>query len=113
MVCQLDKTERKETGFLQPLLTSDRPWQSTSMDFISEFSSVNGRKLTMLVVDRFSKYAMFVAAQGAGLAEEEARLFHNHMIKYFDLPKTLSLIVIHASQVDFEEYSSLCKSPVL
>lgn len=39
-------------------------------------------------------------AQGAGLAEEEARLFHNHMVKYFGLPKTLCVIVIHTSQVD-------------
>ena len=38
MVYQLNKTEiRKEAGLLQPLLTPERPWQSTSMDFISGF----------------------------------------------------------------------------
>jgi len=90
MVCQLDKTERrKETGLLQPLPTPKRPWQSASMDFISGFLSANGCKSIMVVIDQFSKYAVFVAAPSACLAETVAKLFHSRIVKYFGLPEDI------------------------
>ena len=58
-VCQVDKTERKkQAGLLQPLPIPERPWQCISIDFISEFPKVEGFKSVLVVVDRFSKYAV-------------------------------------------------------
>ena len=75
MVCQFEKTERrKEAGLLQPLPTPVRPWQSASMDFISGFPSANGCKSIMVIVDRFSKYAVFMVAPGAYPAETTSKL---------------------------------------
>ena len=63
LVCQQDKVERKkEPSLLQPLPISDRPWQSISMDFISRYSKVNGMAFVFVIIDRFSKYAVFVGA---------------------------------------------------
>jgi len=102
MVCQLDKTERrKEVGLLQPLSISDKPWQSASMDFISGFLSANSCKLIMVVIDCFSKYAVFVVLPGAYPTKEAAKLFHNHVVKYFSLPEELSVFVTLASAVNF------------
>ena len=39
----------------------------------------------MVVVDRFSKYAVFVAAQGACPTKEAMKLFRNLAVKYFNL----------------------------
>ena len=55
------------------------------MDFISGFPSANGCTSIMVVVDRFSKYVVFMAAPGTCPMEEAAKLFHNHMVKYFGL----------------------------
>ncbi|XP_044510183.1 uncharacterized protein LOC123228802 [Mangifera indica] len=63
LVCQLDKTERqKQAGLLQPLPIPERPWESVSMDFVSGFPKVDGKGSVLVVVNRFSKYAVFIAA---------------------------------------------------
>ena len=62
-VYQVDKTEcKKEAGLLQPLPIPERSWLSESMDFISGFLKVDGKASIMVVVDRFSKYSIFIAA---------------------------------------------------
>ena len=43
----------------------------------------------MVDIDRFSKYAVFVAATGACPAETAAKLFHSYAMKYFGLPKDI------------------------
>ena len=43
----------------------------------------------MVVIDHFSKYAVFVAAPGACPAETAAKLFHSHVVKYFGLPEDI------------------------
>ncbi|KAL0315101.1 UNVERIFIED_CONTAM: Retrovirus-related Pol polyprotein from transposon.6 [Sesamum calycinum] len=73
LVCQLDKVERKkEAGLLQPLPIPEVPWQSVSMDFITGFPKVNGMASILVVVDRFSKYGIFIAAPHACPAETAA-----------------------------------------
>ena len=46
-------------------------------------------KSIMVVVDRFSKYAVFIAAPHACTAHEAAELFLNHVVKIFGLPKDI------------------------
>lgn len=90
LVCQQDKTEkRKQAGLLEPLPIPDRPWQSVSMDFISGFPKVDACKSIMVVVDRFSKYAVFIPASHACPADEAARLFFKHVVKYWGLPEDI------------------------
>ena len=63
LVCQQDKVEKKnKAGLLQPLPIPGKPWTSVSMDFIGGFPKVDGMSSVMVVVDRFSKYAIFIAA---------------------------------------------------
>jgi len=46
---------------LQPLPIPERPWISVSMDFIVGFPKVDGMDTVMVIVDKFSKYAVFMA----------------------------------------------------
>lgn len=88
LVCQVDKTEkRKEAGLLQPLPIPSRPWQSVSMDFISGLPKVDGMRTIFVIVDRFSKYAVFVPAPHACSADVAAGLFFKNVVKYFGLPE--------------------------
>ena len=90
LVCQLDKTERRrEAGLLQPLPVPEKPWISVSMDFISGFPKVDGKSSIMVVVDRFSKYAVFMAAPNACPADVATELFYKYVVKYFGLPEDI------------------------
>lgn len=62
-------------GLLEPLPVPERPWASISMDFISALPKVGELGSIIVVVDRFSKYATFIAAPTDCTAEETARLF--------------------------------------
>ena len=89
-VYQVDKTEqKKETGLLQPLPISERPWKCVSRDFINGFLKVEGFLSVLVVVDRFSKYAIFIPASSECPAEEAARIFFSNVVKQFGMPKDI------------------------
>ena len=54
LICQQDKVERaKPLGLLEPLPVPERPWESVSMDFISNLPKVGTLGSILVVVDRF------------------------------------------------------------
>ncbi|KAK2971376.1 hypothetical protein RJ640_030342 [Escallonia rubra] len=90
LVCQQDKVENQlPAGLLEPLPIPAHPWESVSMDFITCLPRSEGCGSIMVVVDRFSKYATFVASPADCTAEEAARLFLKNVVKYWGLPKVI------------------------
>ena len=90
LVCNMDKTERKKAvGLLQPLPIPETPWKNIFMDFIIGFPKVRDFKSVFVVVDRFSKYVVFIPAPNACLAEKVAKLFFSNVVKHFGLPKDI------------------------
>ncbi|GBG81236.1 hypothetical protein CBR_g31908 [Chara braunii] len=61
-VCQCNKSStRAPLGLLRPLPIPDQPGDSVSIDFMdTQVKSRHGKSQVMVVVDRFSKYAVFV-----------------------------------------------------
>ena len=59
------------------------------MDFILGFPKARECNSIFVVVDRFSKYSVFMAASEACPAEEATNLFFSHVVKHFDLPKDI------------------------
>ncbi|KAG6510926.1 hypothetical protein ZIOFF_028973 [Zingiber officinale] len=51
---------------------------------------VDGMSSIMVVVDRFSKYAIFIAAPSACPSDVAAELFYRHVVKFFVLPNDIS-----------------------
>ena len=89
LVCQQDKTERKKSaGLLEPLPVPEKPWVSASMDFISGLPKVNGMSSITVIVDRFSKYAVFIPSPHA-CPVDVADLFYKYVVKYFGLPEDI------------------------
>ncbi|KAL1151422.1 hypothetical protein V6Z11_A09G040800 [Gossypium hirsutum] len=87
LICQQDKVELKASaGLLQPLPIPERPWESLSMDFITGLLKSDGFASIFVVVDRFSKYVTFIPATKECPAEEAARLFLKHVVKYWGSP---------------------------
>lgn len=90
LVCQQDKIEQQRpAGLLDPLPIPERPWESISMDFIIGLPRVNGYRNIMVVVDRFSKYAVFVALPEKFDAKDTARLFFKDVVKYWGIPRSI------------------------
>ena len=59
------------------------------MDFISEFLKVEGFGPILVVVDRFSKYAVFIPASSECPVEEAARIFFSNVVKNFGMPEDI------------------------
>ena len=90
LICQQDKVERcKPGGLLEPLPIPERPWESVSMDFISSLPRVGDFGSILVVVDRLSKYGIFIPAPLHCSAEEAARLFLKHVVKYWGIPQNI------------------------
>ncbi|KAI3451450.1 hypothetical protein Pfo_008115 [Paulownia fortunei] len=90
LVCQQDKADRqKKAGLLEPLPVPQRPWESVSMDYISGLPKVGDLGTIIVVIDRFSKYATFIAAPENITAEGTAHLFFKHIVKYWGLPRDI------------------------
>lgn len=51
-----------------------------------------------VIIDRFSKYSMFILAPHACLAKEAARLFFNHVENTLECLKILLMIGMHSLQ---------------
>jgi hypothetical protein len=56
---------------------------SILIDFIIGFSKVDDMNTIMVVIDRFTKYSMFVADPMVCAAEVAAKLFYRNVVKYF------------------------------
>ncbi|KAL2246139.1 UNVERIFIED_CONTAM: Transposon Ty3-G Gag-Pol polyprotein [Sesamum indicum] len=66
---------QKKAGLLQPLPIPKRQWKSVSMDYISGLPKVGDLGSIIVVVDRLSKCATFIAAPKHVTAEGMAHLF--------------------------------------
>jgi transposase InsO family protein len=87
-LCARTKAPRhKPHGFLVPLEPPSRPWTSISMDFIIALPPSPSENDTILVVvDRFTKMAHFIATKITAEAPDLARLFLNHIYSLHGLP---------------------------
>jgi hypothetical protein len=74
-------------GLLQPLKLSYSPWESTSVDFIVSLPESEGYIQIMVVVDRFSKMANFIALAETATARNTAQAFLKEVWKLQGLPR--------------------------
>lgn len=81
-VCQRNKTEHLHpVGLLQPLAVPSAVWEDISMDFIEGLPRVRGKSVILTVVDRFSKYAHFIALGHPYTALSVAKAFYDDIVR--------------------------------
>ena len=89
-VCQRNKTDAmRPAGLLQPLEVPSQVWADISMDFIEGLPKVSGKSVILTVVDRFSKYAHFIALGHPYTAATVARAFFDGVVRLHGFPTSI------------------------
>ncbi|MBW0558888.1 hypothetical protein O181_098603 [Austropuccinia psidii MF-1] len=76
----------KKFGLLQPLQLPSGPWNSLTMEFITQLPLSNSFDSILLVVDRFSKMAIFIPTYGKITSLQSAQIFISHVSSKHGLP---------------------------
>ncbi|KAK9058307.1 hypothetical protein SSX86_023148 [Deinandra increscens subsp. villosa] len=89
-VCQSTKpTNHKPYGLLQPLPIPEAPWLDISMDFITHLPCSRGKTAIWVIVDRFSKFAHFIALPKTYTAVSLASTFLREIYRLHGLPNSI------------------------
>lgn len=89
-VCQQNKWETLQpAGLMQPLSVPTRIWADISMDFVEALPKVSGKTVILVVVDRFSKYAHFIALSHPYTAVSVAEAFFRDIVRLHGIPETI------------------------
>jgi hypothetical protein len=90
VTCQRNKTDALHpAGLLQPLEVPFRVWEDISMDFVEGLPKVHGKSVILTVVDRFSKYAHFIALSHPYTAISVARAFFEAIVRLHGFPSSI------------------------
>jgi len=76
-------------GKLIPNTILEKPWSHISADFITRLPLAQGYDAILVVCNRFSKMAHFIATMEKTLAEGLTKLFQDHVWKLHGLPESI------------------------
>ncbi|PKA49390.1 hypothetical protein AXF42_Ash016579 [Apostasia shenzhenica] len=89
-LCQQNKYETTSiSGLLQLLPIPDKVWSDVSLDFVEGLPKSNGKTTILVVVDRLSKYAHFIALAHPYTASTVAQAYLDNIYKVHGMPQTL------------------------
>lgn len=89
-MCQRHKHESMiPPGLLDPSSVPVRVWEGISMDFIEDLLVSNGKTTILVMVDRFFKYAHFIALKNPINTSQLAVQFFDHVGKLYDVPNSI------------------------
>ncbi|KAJ8406907.1 hypothetical protein AAFF_G00291830 [Aldrovandia affinis] len=87
-ICARNKVSQLAlSGLLRPLPVPHRPWSHIALDFVTGLPSSNGHTVILVIVDRFSKAAHFIALPKLPSALETAHLMMDHVFRLHGLPQ--------------------------
>ena len=89
-ICTIGKLTKQNTGQYLPLPMPDSPWQEVSLDFVLGLPRTRRQfDAILVVVDRFSKMAHFVACSRMTGAAHTAWLFFNEVVRLHGVPRSI------------------------
>lgn len=89
-VCKQAKAERvRYPGLLQPLPVPEHAWQMVTLNFIEGLPVSSGFDCILVVVDKFSRYAHFIALAHPFTAFDVAMAYLQNVYKLHGLPQAI------------------------
>ena len=89
-ICLQAKPDRaRYPGLLQPLPVPQSSWEIISMDFVEGLPPSGAANAILVVVDKFSKFAHFIALKHPFTAKTVAQLFLDHIYCLHGLPTSI------------------------
>ncbi|GMF52309.1 unnamed protein product [Phytophthora fragariaefolia] len=79
----------RKPGKIQPIPLPAACWDVVSTDFITHLPVSDGFDSIMEVVDKLSKRPFYIPTHTTATAEDIAKLFFNHVIRYYVIPSTI------------------------
>ncbi|MBW0474124.1 hypothetical protein O181_013839 [Austropuccinia psidii MF-1] len=106
--CSRNKNiHHKKFELLKPLQIPSGPWNSLSMEFITQFPLSRNLDSILVVVDRFSKMAIFVPTYSTITSLDLAQLFISHVFSKNGLP--ISIVSDRGSVLFSSFWTQLCQ----
>ena len=91
VTCHKAKMHRSNARLYTPLPIPTTPWKDVSMDFIVGLPRTErGKDSILVVVDRFSKMAHFVACNKISDATHMSNLYFKEIVKLHGIPKSIT-----------------------
>jgi len=87
--CQMKNRMEASVGKLMVNEVPEKVWTHLMVDFITRLLLVVGKDVVLVVCDRLSKIAHFVATTEETTVERSARLFRDNVWKLYGLPKSV------------------------
>ncbi len=89
-VCQRTKLSHLgPIGYLKPLEVATQPWTEISMDFVEQLPRSGPHDSILVVVDRLTKWAIFIPTTTTLGADGLANLLRDHVFAQHGLPKAI------------------------
>jgi hypothetical protein len=87
-ICQEAKPRcHAPIGLLQPISIPSQPFKVVSMDFIPELPLSNGFNNILIIVDKLTKYTIFIPTTTTITEVGTVELFFHHIISKFGIPR--------------------------
>jgi hypothetical protein len=87
-ICQKAKPRRHAPiGMLQPIPIPSQPFEVVTMDFIPELPECEGYDNVLVIVDKLTKYAIFIPTTTTITEKGTAELFFQHVISQYGIPR--------------------------
>jgi transposase InsO family protein len=77
------------TLIISPLPIPSEAWTSVGIDFITGLPKLEGKEVIMVVVDRLTKYAHFIALAHPYSASTVAQTYLDNVYKFYGLPSSI------------------------
>jgi hypothetical protein len=76
-------------GYLQPLAIPAKPFNTILLDFITGLPESHRKDIILIVVDKLTKFMLFLTTTTEVTAKEMAILLFKCLVKLFGLPATI------------------------
>ena len=87
--CRAKMPRHHPYGLLEPLPIPSKPWQSISLDFITDLSVSKGFNAILIVVDRYTRMAHFLPCTKEISSEETAEIVMREVCRHHGLPDSI------------------------